>query len=160
MIIDSAISIIVASILSVAILDIWQRLSHRVGGLPPTDWAIVGRWFRASIEQRKLFKHPLQTMPAYPNELLIGWAFHYLVGFFYVVLYVILWKAFGILSPTWADGLIFGVLSVAVPWFFFMPAMGSGVMGCKTPNPVETSISALAVHAVFGVAIALFLRWI
>ena len=41
-----------------------------------------------------------------------------------------------------------------------MPAMGSGVMGCKTPNPVETSISALAVHAVFGVAIALLLRWI
>jgi hypothetical protein len=99
-------------------------------------------------------------MPAYPNELLIGWAFHYLVGFFYVVLYVILWKAFGILSPTWADGLIFGVLSVAVPWFFFMPAMGSGAMGYKTPNPVETGISALAVHAVFGVAITIFLRWI
>ncbi len=160
MIIDSAISIIAVSILSVAILDIWQRLSHRVGGLPPTDWAIVGRWLRASIEQRKLFNHPLQAMPAYPNELLIGWMLHYLVGFFYVVLYVILWKTFGILSPTWADGLIFGVLSVAVPWFFFMPAVGTGIMGRKTPQPGTACLSVLAVHSVFGVAIGLLLRWI
>ena len=99
-------------------------------------------------------------MSAYPNELLIGWMLHYLVGFFYVVLYVILRKTFGILSPTWADGLIFGVLSVAVPWFFFIPAMGTGIMGRITPQPGTACLSVLAVHSVFGVAIGLLLHWI
>ena len=99
-------------------------------------------------------------MSAYPNELLIGRMLHYLVGFFYVILYVILWKTFGILSPTWANGLIFGVLSVAVPWFFFIPAMGTGIMGRKTPQPGTACPSVFAVYSVFGVAIGLLLRWI
>jgi hypothetical protein len=52
------------------------------------------------------------------------------------------------------------MLSVVVPWFFFMPAMGAGLMGRKTPRPLALSISALVVHSVFGVSIALLLGWI
>ena len=157
MFVSSAISIAIVTVLSVGILDIWQRVIHRMGGLPPTNWAIVGRWLMAVINHHKILNHPLQNMPPHPNELMIGWVFHYFIGFFYVVLYFLLWETFGILTPTWRDGLIFGVLSVVVPWFFFMPAMGAGLMGKKTPHPLAVSISALVVHSIFGVSIALLL---
>ena len=136
MFVSSAISIAIVTVLSVGILDIWQRVIHRMGGLPPTNWAIVGRWLMAVINHHKILNHPLQNMPPHPNELMIGWVFHYFIGFFYVVLYFLLWETFGILTPTWRDGLIFGVLSVVVPWFFFMPAMGAGLME-KNTAPVS-----------------------
>jgi len=41
-----------------------------------------------------------------------------------------------------------------------MPAMGAGLMGKKTPHPLAVSISALVVHSIFGVSIALLLGWI
>lgn len=43
MFVSSAISIAIVTVLSVGILDIWQRVIHRMGGLPPTNWSIVGR---------------------------------------------------------------------------------------------------------------------
>jgi len=53
-------------------------------------------------------------------ELQIGWAFHYWVaiiygfGFYFLV-------AFDILDTSVLSGLIFGLVSVFVPWFFFFP---------------------------------------
>ena len=151
-------TIIIISILAVAAMDVWQRLVHRLGGLPPTNWMMVGRWLLTSVNTHKIFGHQLQKITPYPNETMIGWVFHYLIGIVYVIAYIILWKDVGILTPTFLDGLILGVVSVVVPWFFFMPAMGAGVMGCKTQRPVVGCLSALGVHSVFGVAIALLLQ--
>ncbi|NBT69522.1 MAG: DUF2938 family protein, partial [Betaproteobacteria bacterium] len=61
-------------------------------------------------------------------------------------------------KPTLIDGLIFGAISVVVPWFYFMPCMGKGVMGKLTPNPSKTCMISLSNHLVYGVAIALAYR--
>ena len=26
------------------IFDVWQRIFHRMTGIPPSNWAMVGRW--------------------------------------------------------------------------------------------------------------------
>ncbi|WP_051076489.1 DUF2938 family protein [Octadecabacter arcticus] len=158
MLMSTTLTIITVSIFSVAVMDVWQRLYHRLGGLPPTNWAMVGRWLLATVNTHKIFGHQLQKITPYPRETMIGWVFHYLIGMMYVIAYIALWKNVGILTPTFLDGLIFGIVSVAVPWFFFMPTMGAGVLGSKTPRPVLACLSALGVHAVFGVAIALSLQ--
>ena len=54
------------------------------------------------------------------------------------------------------DGLLFGCASVVVPWFFFMPAIGAGLLGSRTPNPVLACVLALIAHTIFGGAIAVF----
>ena len=149
-------SMIVVGCLSVAVLDLWQRLAHRLGGLPPTNWAVVGRWLLMLLRQGVLFNTGLAQAPPLPRERLIGWVFHYLIGVVYVWIYVILWQPNWGLDNPLADGLLFGAASAVVPWLFFMPATGSGLFGSRTPRPVFVSFSALVVHAIFGMAIGVF----
>ena len=70
------------------------------------------------------------------NELAIGWIGHYAVGILYGFVYVPLMRNGLGLEPSLLNGLVFGVLSTVVPWFFFMPAMGAGVLANKAPNPL------------------------
>ena len=46
--------------------------------------------------------------------------------------------------------LVFGILTVAAPWFVMQPAMGAGVLALKTPTPLKNGLRNLANHTVFG----------
>jgi hypothetical protein len=144
---------IASGVVATAFLDLWQRLLRLLTGLPAGNWAFVGRWFVHALRGR--FMHsPIAASPEVPNELPIGWVFHYAVGVVYGVVYVLLLR-YGLgLEPTLLNGLVFGVLSTVVPWFFFMPVMGAGVLGSKTPAPLKACLQALASHAAFGLGLA------
>jgi hypothetical protein len=60
-----------------------------------------------------------------------------------------------ILNPGFSDGLIFGIISVIVPWFFFQPALGNGILASKTSEPVKVCLLALMMHTIFGIAIGI-----
>jgi len=143
--------------LSVAVIDVWQRLFHKLGGLPPTNWALVGRWFLVLLRDRIVFNTSLPSTPSITGEAKAGWILHYAVGGVYVLVYYVLWQHLNVLTPTLGDGLLFGILSVVVPWFFFMPALGAGVLARNTPRPLFACAAALATHSIFGMAIAFFL---
>jgi hypothetical protein len=104
-------------------------------------------WVQSEVAQRDAMK----------NELVIGWSFHYLIAIFYAGLYFVFFN-FGIIGFNFLDGLIFGVISVIVPWFFFMPAMGAGIMANKMPNPRLACTLALAAHGVFGISLGLLFQ--
>jgi hypothetical protein len=145
---------IVSGFVATAILDLWQRLLRAATGLPVTDWALGGRWF-AHLARSKVFHEAIAKAPAIPNELAIGWIGHYAVGIAYGFVYVPLMRAgFGV-EPSLANGLVFGAASVVVPWFFFMPAMGNGVLGRNTPNPPRACLLAFVAHVVFGLGLAI-----
>ena len=61
----------------------------------------------------------------------------------------------GFLSSTPLDGLAFGIASVFVPWLFFMPAMGNGLLANKTPNPILSCTLALMTHSIFGLSLGI-----
>ena len=46
-------------------------------------------------------------------------------------------------------------MSVVVPWFFFLPATGKGLMGNKTPNPKLTKVLSTCSHVVVGLFLAI-----
>lgn len=142
--------------LSVAVLDLWQRVAHRLGGLPPTNWAVVGRWCLMLLRQGVVFNTGLAQAPPLQWERLVGWLFHYAVGVAYVLFYWSVWRPNWGLDNPWVDGLLFGTLSTVVPWLFFMPATGVGLFASRTPRPLFVCLSVLVVHMVFGVAIAVF----
>ena len=149
--------LIAISVVAVAVLDLWQRLFHRLGGLPPTNWAVVGRWLKLLLRDRIFVNTQLQTTPAMPGEAAAGWLLHYGIGVVYVFAFYLLWQPLNLLAPTWQDGVLFGVLSVVIPWFFFMPALGAGVLAHKTPRPMLACTAALLTHTVFGLAIAVLM---
>jgi hypothetical protein len=144
--------IIVVGVGSCVIFDLWQRVFAIFTGIPPSNWAVVGRWLLGVLSGAGLVARDLAAQPPRPNEAAAGWALHYVVAVGYAVIYVVLMQA-GLLGAGLVDGLIFGLASVVVPWLFFMPALGNGMMARLTPNPPLACAVAVIMHAVFGLAL-------
>ena len=136
------------------VFDVWQRIFHWFTAIPPTNWAIVGRWTIGLLTNGQLIVRDLELRPNMRNELGVGWLVHYGIAIAYAAIFMLLMKA-NILAAEFADGLLFGVVSVVVPWFFFLPCLGKGMMGRLTPNPPLVCALALMMHSIFGVAIGL-----
>ncbi len=148
------INIILVGILSCAILDFWQRLLLAVLGIAPTNWGLVGRWFILFIKTQVWINNGLSEQSEKKNELAVGWIFHYTVSISYAGLFVFLWTQ-KIVQAGFTGGLLFGIISVIVPWFFFMPALGAGVLGTKTESPIKACVLAFLAHAIYGTAIGI-----
>ena len=145
---------IVSGIAATICMDVWQRVLRAMTGLPAANWSFVGRWF-VNASRGKIFHGAIAAAPAEPRELAIGWAGHYLVGIAYGFVYVPLMRGVFGLEPSLLNGLAFGAASVVVPWFFFMPAMGAGVLGGNTPKPLVACLQSLASHITFGGGLAI-----
>ena len=148
------ISIILVGVGTCVVFDLWQRVFQKMTGIPTSNWAIVGRWLLGVMSGGPVIASGLTDTPPRANELAAGWVLHYAVAIGYAVIYAAL-MLLGWLSAGWEDGLVFGVVSVVVPWFFFMPALGNGVMARNTPKPSLACAVAVIHHAVFGVSIGI-----
>ena len=146
-------SIITAGIIACLAMDIFQRILLVTSGQPPSNWAVVGRWALNVLKTARLYQPSIDSAVEIRGEGAFGWAIHYAVGIGYAVIYAEFMRI-GLLTASLLDGLIFGFLSVVVPWFFFLPVMGKGIMGKHTPAPAKVCMLALANHCVFGLGIA------
>ena len=155
---NGVISIFVAGVIACLAMDAWQQILKRMTGIPATNWAMVGRWFVLTLKRRTMYHATIDNEPPFANELPLGWIVHYCVSMIYALIYWMLMRQ-GIVQPTLADGFVFGAASVVVPWFYFMPCMGKGIMGKFTPNPLKTCLISLSSHLVFGTAMALGFAW-
>ncbi|MDG2473845.1 MAG: DUF2938 family protein [Paracoccaceae bacterium] len=149
--------IIIVGTLACVILDLWQRFLLFFFKVPPSNWAVVGRWLVYFLKSGRWVQSGIIKQDPIRNELYIGWAFHYFIAFIYALFYFYLYKQ-GAIAFGLKEGLVFGFISVIVPWFFFMPAMGAGLLGNKTPNPTFTCFLALGAHGIFGGALGLFFK--
>ena len=146
---------IIAGIVCCIAMDVWQRILFLTFNIPPTNWSITGRWFVMLISKKIIFNQNLDHENPVRYELQIGWAFHYWVAIIYGFAYYFLVAVFDILDTSILSGLIFGLISVIVPWFFYLPVTGKGFMGNKTPNPTLTILLSTSSHVVVGVFLAI-----
>ena len=58
-------------------------------------------------------------------------------------------------DPTILPALLVGPGTIVAPWFAMQPAMGAGVAGSRTPNPLATRLRNLGTHAVYGLGLYL-----
>jgi Protein of unknown function (DUF2938) len=145
--------IVLVGIGATALMDVWLWLLSRLG-VPTTGFAMVGRW--VGHFARGEFAHAaISKASPIRFELGLGWATHYLIGIAYAMLLVALQGAAWLEQPTALPALVFGVLTVAAPWFVMQPAMGAGVLAVKTPTPLKNGLRNLANHAVFGAGLYL-----
>ena len=144
--------IVIVGILSCFAMDMWQRLLKLLYAMNPSDWGVVGRWFVLVIKKGKIYNPTIDEEMPINNELIIGWVFHYFVAILYSIFFYILLK-YEICNASLINGVIFGFLSVIVPWFFFMPVLGKGFMGMKTPSPLMACSLAVGSHVVIGTSI-------
>lgn len=139
---------ILVGVLATAVMDAWLWLLQRLG-VPTAGFAMVGRWVGHMARGRLMHAAIARAAPV-RFELALGWLAHYLIGIAYAVLLVALCGADWLAQPSWPAALVFGLATVAAPWFVMQPAMGAGVLALKTPTPLKNALRSLANHAVFG----------
>jgi hypothetical protein len=65
---------------------------------------------------------------------------------------VILTSGKWLARPTLLVALLYGIGTVAFPFFILQPSLGLGVASSKTPKPAQARLKSPATHTVFGSA--------
>ena len=149
----AVIEALVVGIIATLATDLWLLLLQ-IFGVPPANWAMVGRWV-AWIPHGVFVHRPIVATPSIRGELAIGWAFHYVVGVAYAALYLAITRLVLVSGPTLISALVFALALLVAPWFVMQPALGLGFFAARTPHPSVTRIVNISGHAAFGVGLYL-----
>lgn len=131
------------------VMDLWALLLRRAFGMASLDYALVGRWI-GHFPQGRFAHQSIMRAGAVRGERLLGWCAHYAIG---IVFAVTLLAATGLgwaRHPTLLPALLFGLLTIVVPFFVMQPAFGMGVAASRTPRPRVARLRSLMTHLVFG----------
>ena len=133
-------------------MDLWALLLKHAFNAPPTNYCLVGRWFRHMPEGT--FMHASIASASHKRfECTVGWVAHYVIGAVYALLLVALVSGNWLAQPTLPPALLFGVGSVLVPFLVMHPSFGLGIAASKAPNPTQARLRSLMAHTAFGVGL-------
>jgi len=143
---------LVVGIAATLTMDIWQRIANALFGIPPSNWAMIGRW-ASYLPKGQVYHNTIADTPAVPNENTIGWIVHYGVGITYGAIYLFLVYYVLGTGPSLFSALGFSLAAVMVTWFFMEPALGLGMMADKLPKSNEVRAYDLSCHTAFGIGL-------
>jgi len=133
-------------------MDLWAEFLKRAFKVSSANYCLVGRWLRHM--EGGVFRHPsIAAAAKKPAECTVGWVAHYAIGAVFALVLVALATPQWLRSPTLMPALIFGIVTVAIPFFIMHPSFGLGVASSKAPNPMNARLRSLVSHAAFGVGL-------
>jgi hypothetical protein len=144
--------VLVGGLVATAMLDLWQLAVKGLFGVPPTNWAFVGRWMLYIPAGKFRHRAIAETTPV-SHEATAGWLFHYLIGVIYAAVYLILVQLFFNGAVALPTAVAFGAVTVVAPWFVLQPGMGLGVLASNAKQPNVVLAHSLSSHLVFGVGL-------
>ena len=112
----------------------------------------VGRWFLYMLRGRIVHKDINKT-PSLKNEELWCFISHYLIGVVLAGIYLFLELKVPIIRDQVWVPLIFGIVTVFLPWFWLLPSVGLGFVASKSSNRSLIIRSNLINHTNFGVGL-------
>ena len=136
------------------LVDLWALGLKHLFGVAGLNWALVGRWLGHCVRGRFAHDSIARAAPI-GSELALGWSAHYLTGIVFAAALLAIEGPDWARHPTPAPALIFGILTVAAPFFLMQPGMGAGIAAAKTPAPNAARLRSLFTHAVFGLGLYL-----
>ena len=142
--------------------DLWALFLQRAFKVAPPNFCLVGRWLRTMPEG--IFRHAnLAAAPQKSAECIIGWIAHYLIGTLFAVAFVAVAGSEWLQLPTPLPAILFGVITVAAPFFIMQPAFGFGIAASKTSHPWQARLRSVLNHTAFGIGLYVFgllTRWL
>jgi hypothetical protein len=130
------------------IMDLWSFILRRFG-VASLDYALVGRWIGHFARGRFVHDAIAQSQPLKGEEWL-GWAAHYAIGVAFAATFAMLIDGDWFSNPRPEVAILFGLVTVLLPFFVMQPALGFGVAASRTPDPLVARVKSLMTHAVFG----------
>jgi hypothetical protein len=154
MTIDPPVATVLVGLGATFVMDLWTMILNRAFAVPLPNYCFVGRWLRHMI--KGTFTHSsIAAATQQPAECPIGWIAHYTVGILFALAFVAVATPQWLKSPSFLPALIFGVVTVAVPYFIMQPVFGLGLAAAKAPNPTQARLRSLMNHVVFGIGLYL-----
>jgi hypothetical protein len=135
-------------------MDVWNLFLKRAFSIPSLNYCLLGRW--VSHMPGGTFRHAsITAAPPKPLECAVGWIAHYTIGITLALVLVILTSGEWLAQPTLLVALLYGIGTVAFPFFILQPSLGLGIASSKTPKPAQARLKSLATHTVFGLGLYL-----
>lgn len=151
----SLISAILIGLGATLTTDLWALFLSRAFMIPAPNYCLVGRWLRTMPEG--IFRHSnIAFAPQKSAECTVGWIAHYMIGITFAIAFVALAGNNWLQHPTLIPAIIFGVVTVLMPFFIMQPSFGLGLAASKTSNPAQARLRSLMNHIAFGVGLYLF----
>jgi len=151
----SFMSAIVIGLGATLTFDLWALFLKHAFKITPSNLCLVGRWLRYMPEG--IFKHSdIVSTPQKSAECTIGWIAHYMIGITFAIAFVALAGNNWLQRPTLIPAIVFGVVTVLVPFFIMQPSLGFGFAASKMSNPTQARFRSLMNHTAFGVGLYLF----
>jgi len=150
--IEPLVGAVVVGLGATVVMDLWALFLKRAFNIPLPNYCFVGRWLRHMTDG--VFKHPsISAAAEKPAECTIGWIAHYTIGVLFAFALVALTTPQWLQSPTPMPALIFGIVTVGMPFFIMHPSFGLGLAASKAPSPSQARLRSLMNHAAFGVGL-------
>jgi hypothetical protein len=135
--------------------DLWTLFLKHAFKITAPNHCLVGRWLRYMPEGT--FSHSnIASVPQKSAECMVGWIAHYMIGIMFAIAFVALVGSNWLQHPTLIPAIIFGDVTVLMPFFIMQPAFGLGFAASKTPNPMQARLRSLMNHTAFGIGLYLF----
>jgi hypothetical protein len=136
-------------------MDLWALFLKRAFKIASPNYCLVGRWLR--YLPGGTFRHSnIASAPQKSAECIVGWIAHYMIGITFAIVFVALVGDNWLQHPTLIPAIVFGVITVLMPFFIMQPSFGLGFAASKTSNPTQARLRSLMNHSVFGAGLYLF----
>ncbi|MFW8595118.1 DUF2938 domain-containing protein [Cribrihabitans neustonicus] len=135
-------------------MDIWAVAAEAMFGIPQSSFTMVGRWL-GHMPEGTFVHDSLRRAAPVQGEAAIGWSAHYLTGVLLAALFVAAAGKDQLRHPRLAPALLFGLVTVVIPFFVLQPATGAGFMASNKPDPDFARLKSLMSHISFGLGLYL-----
>ncbi len=135
--------------------DLWALFLKCAFKIGVPNYCLVGRWLRHM--SAGIFRHSnIASAPHKSAECTVGWIAHYIIGVTFAVAFLALVGNNWLQHPTLIPAIVFGIVTVLMPFFIMQPSFGLGFAAAKTSNPMQARLRSLMNHILFGVGLYLF----
>ena len=135
-------------------MDLLALALKHAFSVAPANYCLIGRWF-CHMPDGTFTHASIANAAPKAFECGVGWISHYMVGVVYSLLFLALVSGSWLRQPTLWPALLFGVVTVIVPFLVMQPAFGLGVASSRTPKPSRARLKSLLAHTAFGVGLYL-----
>jgi len=119
----------------------------------------IGRWL-LNMLQGTFIHNDIRAIEAIVIEKPVSLIAHYLTGIILAGVFLMLRKKYKIFSSSILMGMVFGWITLVIPWFIMYPALGFGFLGLDCPENTNYILFSVLNHSFYGLGITLWLGWV
>lgn len=135
-------------------MDLSTLLLSPVFGAPSDTYRLVGRWL-CHMPDGTFMHANIAAASRKRFERAVGWTAHYVLGVLYALSLVAIVSGTWLAQPTILPAIVFGIVSILVPFLLMQPSFGIGIAASKAPSPGQARLKGLAGHTAFGIGLYL-----